>query len=61
MSALRAPGGRDLMEWKFFFGACLLVGAALVPHAGLAPVAAGIALAATLRWVWYQLRQRASH
>jgi hypothetical protein len=48
------------MEWKFFLGACLLVGAALVPHAGLRPVAAGIALAAGIRWLWYQLRHRAS-
>jgi hypothetical protein len=39
------------MEWKFFFGACLLVGALLLPHAGWRPVAAGMVLAGVIRWL----------
>jgi hypothetical protein len=45
------------MEWTSFLAACLLVAALLVPQAGETPVAAGIALAAFIRWGWYQLHR----
>jgi hypothetical protein len=46
------------MEWKFFVGACLLTGAVLVPHAGVVPIVAGMALAGLIRWVWGRFRRR---
>ena len=46
------------MPWRFFFGACLLTGAALLPHARPAPVLAGMALAAGLQWVWFKIARR---
>lgn len=36
------------MEWKFYFGACFLTGALLVPRAGLGPVAAGEVVAGVI-------------
>jgi hypothetical protein len=36
------------MEWKFYFGACFLTAAMLVPRAGLRPVAAGMVLAGAI-------------
>jgi hypothetical protein len=38
------------MEWKFFFGAALLAGALVVPHAGLKPVVAGVVLARGIQY-----------
>jgi hypothetical protein len=38
--------------WRFFFAACFLTGAILIPHAGVGPVAAGILLAAVIQWSW---------
>jgi len=37
-------------EWKFFLGASFLTAALIAPHAGATPVAAGIVLAAVVRW-----------
>lgn len=56
--ALRAPVlskfelGRALrgMEWKFFFGAAMLVVALLGPWAPIPDVLGGIALAAVIKW-----------
>lgn len=41
---------RAATEWKFFLGASFLTAALIVPHAGAQPVAAGIVLAAFVRW-----------
>jgi hypothetical protein len=38
------------MPWQPFLGACLLAGAALLPHAPVRPVLAGMALAAVIRF-----------
>jgi hypothetical protein len=46
---------RRRLEWRFFFGACLLTGALLVPGAGAGPVAAGCALAALVLLAWSRL------
>jgi hypothetical protein len=54
MSASR-PGRRHQFqptEWKFFFGACFLTAAILVPHAGVKPVVEGMALAAVILGIW---------
>jgi nucleoside recognition membrane protein YjiH len=40
------------MQWKFFFGACLLTGALLLPHARPSSVVAGMVLAAFIQWIW---------
>jgi hypothetical protein len=40
------------MQWRFFFGACLLTGAVLLPHANARPVIAGMLLAALVQWGW---------
>ena len=40
------------MQWRFFFGACLLTGAVLLPHATAAPILAGMLLAALVQWGW---------
>jgi len=40
------------VQWRFFFGACLLTGAVLLPHANARPVIAGMLLAALVQWVW---------
>jgi hypothetical protein len=34
-----------MVEWKFFFGACLLTGALVLPHAGPVPLVLGVMLA----------------
>ena len=44
--------------WEFFLGACLLTGAAILPHAAPKTVAAGMALAAVLRWLWFRVRRK---
>ena len=41
---------RAATEWKFFLGASFLTAALIEPHAGAMPVAAGIVLAAVVRW-----------
>ena len=44
--------GLRIMQWRFFFGACLLAGAVLLPHANAVPVIAGMLLAALVQWGW---------
>ena len=44
------------MRLSAFLGACLLTGALLMPHAGMEPVIAGLALAAVIQWAWYQMK-----
>jgi hypothetical protein len=46
------------MQWQFFFGACLLAGAALLPHAPVRPVLAGMALAGVIHYAWLKLTTR---
>jgi len=46
------------LEWQFFFGSCLLTGAALLPHAPIRPVLGGMALAAFIRYAWSRLTRR---
>jgi len=43
---------------QFFFGSCLLTGAALLPHAPVRPVLAGMALAALIQYAWFRLTRR---
>ena len=46
------------MQWKFFLGACILTGAALLPHSKAAPVFGGMVLAALMHWAfWYTSRR----
>jgi hypothetical protein len=44
--------------WQSFFGACLLAGAALLPHAPARPVLAGMALAGLIQFAWLTLIAR---
>jgi hypothetical protein len=47
-------GDRDAMTpayGKYFFSASILTAALLVPHAGVEPVLAGMALAFLVRWL----------
>jgi hypothetical protein len=46
------------MQWKFFLGACFLTGALLLPHAGLKPVLAGMALAGLIQLAWSRISGR---
>jgi hypothetical protein len=46
------------IEWQSFLGACLLVGAALLPHAPLRQVLAGMALAGLIYYVWLKRAAR---
>jgi len=46
------------LPWQFFFGACLLTGAALLPHARVRPVLAGMALAGVIYYGWLRLAAR---
>jgi hypothetical protein len=46
------------LEWQFFLGACLLAGAALLPHAPVRPVLAGMGLAGVIHYVWLRLATR---
>jgi hypothetical protein len=48
------------MKWQFFFGACFLTGALLLPHAPVLPLIAGMILAGVVRWGWYQSRRSAT-
>jgi hypothetical protein len=43
------------VPWKFFFGACFLTGALLLPHAGLGPLLAGMALAGLIQLAWSRI------
>ena len=52
-----ASGGVPLRA-QFLFGSCLLTGAALLPHAPLRPVLAGMALAALIQYIWFRLTFR---
>jgi len=40
------------MQWKFFFGACFLTGAVLLPHAPPSSVLGGMAVAAVIQFTW---------
>ena len=40
------------MQWRFYFGACFLTAAGLIPHAPLAPLLAGMGLAAAILYAW---------
>ena len=42
-------------QWQAFLGACLLTGAALLPHVAARPVLAGMALAAIIHYGWSRL------
>jgi hypothetical protein len=44
--------GIDPIHIQAFVGACLLTAAALLPHAHLRPVLAGMALAGLIQWTW---------
>ena len=44
--------GLRAMQWRFFFGACLLTAALLLPHANAGPILAGMLLAALVQWGW---------
>jgi hypothetical protein len=44
--------GLSPMQWRFFFGACLLTAAILLPHTRVGPVIAGMVLAAIVQWGW---------
>jgi hypothetical protein len=46
------------MPWRFFFGACLLTAALLLPHASVVAVVAGMVLAAFVQWTWSRFRYR---
>ena len=46
------------MEWTFFLGACFLTGALLLPHAGMMPVVAGMALAGLMHLAWSRIGGR---
>jgi hypothetical protein len=46
------------LRWQFFFGACLLAGAALLPHAPAGPVLAGMALAGVIHYLWLKVVTR---
>jgi hypothetical protein len=46
------------IEWQSFLGACLLVGAALLPHAPLRQVLAGMTLAGLIYYAWLKRAAR---
>ena len=46
------------MQWKFFFGACFLTGALLLPYAPPPAIVGGMALAALIQWIWAVARRR---
>jgi len=46
------------IQWQAFFGACLLAGAALLPHAPVRPVLAGMGLAGVIHYAWLKLAAR---
>jgi hypothetical protein len=44
-----------MMKWRFFFGACFLTAAVLLPHANAVPVIAGMLVAAVVQWGWSRI------
>ena len=54
----RLSGAAPPLEWQAFLGACLLAGAALLPHAPLRPVLAGMAVAGGIHYAWLKLTVR---
>ena len=46
------------IQWQAFLGACLLAGAALLPHAPARPVLAGMGLAGVIHYAWLKLATR---
>ena len=51
------PGRRDI-SFGTWAGACLLAGAALLPHAPARPVLAGMAVAGVIHYAWLRLSAR---
>jgi hypothetical protein len=45
---------RPFMQWRFFFGACFLTAAGLLPHAPLVSLLAGMGLAAAILYAWHR-------
>ena len=43
------------MKWRFFFGACFLTAAILLPHANAVAVFAGMIVAAVVQWGWSRI------
>jgi hypothetical protein len=43
---------KDILVWKFFFGACVLTAALLQPHAPARSIVGGMGLAALVMWAW---------
>jgi hypothetical protein len=46
--------GRGFVRLQSFAGACLLTLAALLPHAPLGPLLAGLALGGIFQWAWWR-------
>ena len=46
------------IRWEFFFGACFLTGALLLPQTSPLPVVIGMALAAVIMLAWHRFRRR---
>jgi hypothetical protein len=46
------------VQWKFFLGACFLTVALVLPHAGMVPVIAGMALAGLIQLAWSRIKGR---
>jgi hypothetical protein len=49
---------RLVVQWRFFFGACFLTGALVLPYARPEPVLAGMAFAGLLRLAWFRVAGR---
>ena len=49
------PDSRSIRV-QCFVGACLLTLAALLPHAPVTPVVAGMSVAGMIQWVWWRSR-----
>jgi hypothetical protein len=49
---------RKVVHWKFYFGACLLTAAMLMPHAATGPLLAGMVLAGVIQVVWSRVNGR---
>ena len=56
---LRSLVGDLWRQWRFFLAACLLTGALLLPHAPVASVVTGMALAGLVQvgWTWFSGRR----
>ena len=46
------------IKWAFFFGACLLTGALLLPQHSPVPVVTGMAFAAVILVGWQRISRR---